>query len=176
MNKINILFLLGLGLSLSACGGVKDSLGLNKTVPDEFAVVKRAPLAMPPDYSLRPPRPGAPRPQEQTTSEQAKKAVFGEQEEQNQISPYATDGESILLQRAGSTTIDPNIRVKVDEETSKLHDRNEPVAKKLLGLGLGDKGKPSATVVDQEAEAERLRKNAEEGKPVTEGETPSIDE
>ena len=177
MKKINILFLLGLlvslGLSLNACGGVKESLGLNRTAPDEFAVVKRAPLAMPPDYTLRPPRPGAPRPQEQATSEQARQAVFGGEEQP--VSNTKTDGESVLLQKAGGNAADPHIRRKVDKETAGLQDRNVPVAKKLLGLGGGQR-EPSASVVDQAAEAERLRKNAEEGKPVTAGETPSIEE
>lgn len=178
MNKTNILFLLALGVSLgvslSACGGVKESLGLNRKAPDEFAVVKRAPLAMPPDYALRPPRPGAPRPQEQATSQQARQAVFGGEEPQP-VSNAKTDGESLLLQKAGGNAADPNIRRKVDKETASLQDRNVPVAKKLLGLG-GAEFEPSATVVDQAAEAERLRENAEQGKPVTEGETPSIDE
>ena len=31
---------------------------MGKRSPDEFAVVRRAPLILPPDYGLRPPRPG----------------------------------------------------------------------------------------------------------------------
>ena len=46
-------------LALSGCSDAKEQLGLTRSAPDEFAVVKRAPLAMPPDYTLRPPRPGA---------------------------------------------------------------------------------------------------------------------
>src|SRR3546814_5174685 len=44
--------------------------------PDEFRVVSRAPLTLPPDYNLRPPEPGAPRPQVGTPSQQAERAVF----------------------------------------------------------------------------------------------------
>ena len=57
-------------LALSACDSAKKQLGIERQAPDEFAVVKRAPLAMPPDYTLRPPTPGAQRPQEQTTDKQ----------------------------------------------------------------------------------------------------------
>lgn len=170
-NRIQSLFLIALCAAFTGCGGVKEELGLNKQAPDEFAVVKRAPLAMPPDYSLRPPRPGAPRPQEQETSELARGAVFGG-EGQQQVSTSKTDGESILLQKAGGGNVDPNIRRRVDSETSDLEEQNVPVAKKILGLA-GGKGEAPASVVDQAAEAERLRKNAEQGKPVTEGETPS---
>lgn len=170
-NRIT-LFVLSV-FTLGACDGAKEQIGLTKSAPDEFQVVKHAPLEMPPDYGLRPPRPGAPRPQEQTTSEQASKAVFGE--ESASRAEAVTDGESALLQQAGSGAANPNIRDVIDEETENYVDKNQPVAQKLLGLATGKETKP-ASVVDAEAEAERLIKNAEEGKPVTEGETPAIDE
>ena len=45
---------------LSGCGDRSGNiLGFEKSAPDEFAVVKRAPLTLPPEYGLRPPRPGA---------------------------------------------------------------------------------------------------------------------
>ena len=61
-----------LPLVLSACQDAKRALGYEKMPPDEFQVVQRAPLSMPPDFSLRPPQPGATRPQEGTTREQAR--------------------------------------------------------------------------------------------------------
>ncbi len=174
MKKILTLSVLCLiPLMLGACEGAKEELGLNKQVPDEFQVVKRAPLTLPPSYVLRPPQPGAPRPQEQTPAAEAAQTVFGEAAPTGKAE--ATSGEAALIQRASGGDIDPNIRRRIDSETASLHDRNKPVAEKLLGIG-GDKSQPSATVVDAKAEAERLNKNAQDGKPVTEGETPSIEE
>ena len=63
-------------LALAACGGFREQLGLTKQSPDEFRVVSRAPLTVPPDFSLRPPEPGAPRPQEGTSAQQAERAVL----------------------------------------------------------------------------------------------------
>lgn len=40
--------------SLSACSGVKKTLGIEKSAPDEFLVTSRAPLTLPPEYDLRP--------------------------------------------------------------------------------------------------------------------------
>ena len=54
---------------------------MSKRAPDEFAVVRRAPLIVPPDYDLRPPDPGAPRPNIGTTSDQARVAMTGSQAE-----------------------------------------------------------------------------------------------
>lgn len=165
--------LCALPLMAAGCSGAKEQLGLTKKSPDEFAVTKHAPLAMPPDYGLRPPMPGAARPQEQGTTDQARQAVFGDNAQTQYEAP--TGGENALLQQAGGNSADPNIRQRVDSETSEVEERNRPVAKKLLGI-VGAGGEPPATVVDAKAEAERLRKNTEEGKPVTEGETPSVDD
>ncbi|MGH6945318.1 MAG: DUF3035 domain-containing protein, partial [Geminicoccaceae bacterium] len=56
-----------LALALLALGGcargtVQSALGMDKRAPDEFLVVRRAPLIVPPDFDLRPPRPGATQP------------------------------------------------------------------------------------------------------------------
>jgi hypothetical protein len=66
--------LLGTAVLLSGCG----STGLfNRDRPDEFAVQRQAPLVIPPDFALTPPSPGAPRPADQTASQQAQEALFG---------------------------------------------------------------------------------------------------
>jgi hypothetical protein len=172
--KIQNTLILGFSalLVLSACSGTKETLGLTREAPDEFAIVKRAPLELPPDYSLRPPAPGTPRPQEKATDQQARQSVFGfEQEKQYDNS----GGDTILLQKAGANAPDPNIRQRIDAESTQYATQNQSAVKKLLNIGSDDPA-TSATVVDAEAEAERLIKNQEEGKPVTEGETPSIEE
>ena len=64
------------GLSLlSACSNFKQMIGLDQPMPDEFAVESRAPLTVPPDFDLRPPEPGAPRPQEKSAEQQAQQVM-----------------------------------------------------------------------------------------------------
>ena len=75
MRKSIALFgLAGASLLLSACGG---SGLFNRARPDEFAVQRQAPLVIPPDFSLTPPAPGAPRPVDSGTAQQAQEALFG---------------------------------------------------------------------------------------------------
>ncbi|QQG36164.1 MAG: DUF3035 domain-containing protein [Micavibrio aeruginosavorus] len=151
----NLLFIACLSAaSLTACSNAKETLGLARSAPDEFAVVKRAPLEMPPDYSLRPPRPGAPRPQEQAVGEQARETVFGGTSEARKAAPAS--GESALLQQAGATQTDPNIRTVVDRETALMAPEEKPVAERLLGIKLG-KNKSDGSVIDPEEEAARLK-------------------
>src|ERR1700684_2991769 len=69
-----------LGASLLLLGGCSGdglarTFGLTRDAPDEYTVTTRAPLSMPPDYNLRPPRPGVPRPQEQSERDQAAAAL-----------------------------------------------------------------------------------------------------
>ncbi|MCD8563318.1 MAG: DUF3035 domain-containing protein [Alphaproteobacteria bacterium] len=162
-------------LVLAGCSGAKETLGLTKQAPDEFAVVKRAPLSMPPDYALRPPRPGAPRPQELEPSAEAREAIFGESAGTAVTPASQSEGESILLQDAGVTAAetDSTIRETVDSEIKQEVDTNQPVVDKLLSYAGAGNGS-TASVVDAQAEAERLKKNKEEGKPVTEGKTPTL--
>jgi hypothetical protein len=60
---------------LSGCSDIKQMVGLDQSMPDEFAVESRAPLTIPPDFNLRPPEPGAPRPQEKSTEQQAEQIM-----------------------------------------------------------------------------------------------------
>jgi hypothetical protein len=66
--------LAALATALAGCGST--SL-VNRERPDEFAVQRQAPLVIPPDFSLSPPTPGAPRPTEGTAAQQALEALFG---------------------------------------------------------------------------------------------------
>lgn len=161
-------------LPLVACETAEETLGLTKSVPDEFSVVKRAPLQLPPDYSLRPPRPGAARPQEQEPVKRAKEVVFGGANATQKNSGPSNPEELFLLQ-AGTNTADPAIRAKVDEESANVIEENKPVGEKLFDFVSGN-DEPPGSIVDAQKEQERIQKNVEEGKPINEGDVPTIDE
>ena len=60
---------------LSGCSDFRRAIGMDRAGPDEFAVESRAPLTIPPEFDLRPPQPGAPRPQDANVAEKAKSAI-----------------------------------------------------------------------------------------------------
>lgn len=178
MKKILMpILLLGLAGTLSACEGTREQFDFSKKAPDEFAVVTRAPLEMPPNYTLRPPRPGVQRPQEDTSIDAAKQVVFGENQTQIQAAAPrdVTQGEAILLQKTGAVQVNSDIRDIIDQETAVLVKENTSTVDKLLGKA-GKKIDTPATVVDPIKESERIIQNKAAGKPVTNGKTPTLDQ
>ncbi len=182
-------------VSLSACGdSTKRALGFERTAPDEFAVVPRAPLSQPPDYKLRPPRPGAEDLTTLSTRERAKQAVFRREDAvpsssaettgrlrfgrgPNPQAPppervlRATPGEAAFLSKAGALDTDPLIRSLVDRESTILAEENQNFVRRLLGL----KEDAPGEVVDAPAEARRLREAQALGDDPSQGETPTIE-
>ena len=160
-------------IALGGCSQARQALGLTKQSPDEFQVVARAPLSLPPDYNLRPPEPGAPRPQEGTARDQAETALFGSYETGfGSAAPEGSQGEVALLQSAGATSVDPNIRKIVDQETNSIIEDDQQFLDSLI---FWRDPEPAGEVVDPVAEQQRLQENAALGKPATEGETPVIE-
>ncbi len=121
-------------LSLTGCSEARRALGYDKAPPDEFAVVARAPLSQPPDFNLRPPMPGAPRPQEGSQRDQAKGFLVGGKVPGSDTASAAgrSEGEFVLLNKIGVDQIDPNIRRKVDEETTLLVQADDSFTNKIL--------------------------------------------
>ena len=165
----------GLAFAVSGCESTRETFGLNKTAPDEFQVVSRAPLSLPPDFTLRVPEPGAPRPQTGTTTDQARRILTGE--DPDAVKRDITDGnrsqgQVALLSQSGAQYADPAIRTTVDRETSIFIEESDSVVDKLIFW----QDKPEfGTQVDAEAEAKRIRDQQALGESVSEGETPVIE-
>jgi len=159
------------GVGLAGCGGVGESLGFGKQVPDEFAVVRNAPLTMPPDLALRPPRPGAQRPQEQPLRQQAENSLFDRESDAAAARPESL-GETALLRQADALDTNPNIRRQINEEFTIYAQESEGFFESLLFWRADEQ---LGEAVDAEEEARRLSENAAVGLPPTAGDTPVIE-
>lgn len=172
-------------LALAGCGGVnvQETLGLGKKPPDEFAVVKQAPLILPPNFSLRPPEPGAARPQEMAPRDQAQAALTGRRPAvPGDTSPLLragatpqverSPGENALLSEARAISVDPSIRRKLNEEFSNLAERDRDFVDRLI---FWQKPQPPGVIVDPEKEKQRLREAAAANTPPSQGNVPIIE-
>ena len=113
--------------SLAGCQSTSKALGMSKVVPDEFRVVTKAPLVVPPDYSLRPPAPGEPRPQELQPESAARQALIGQSNAAGR-----SDGEKLLVAKAGVDKADPLIRFVVDDENGDIAHKDQSFASRVM--------------------------------------------
>ncbi len=109
--------------ALSGCQSASHALGLAKVTPDEFRVVSKAPLTLPPDYALRPPAPGEPRAQELEPQSAAREALLGERQAE-----VRSDGEKLLVAKAGGDKADPLIRYVVDDQFGAIAHKDKSFA------------------------------------------------
>ena len=125
MRHKSLIILATFAMGLSACGSGGGILGRDR--PDEFAVQRQAPLVVPPDFSLAPPEPGAPRPSEGTAAEQALDALFGGPAPRSQV-------EAAALSRAG----------EADPKTQTVAKGR--VTRDILAAPQGDGGSAQAVI------------------------------
>ena len=187
MRSRSLFPLLLLPAMLAACSGqeARETLGLTREAPDEFVIVSRPPLTLPPDFELRPPTPGVSRPAESTEKAARGLVLKGEAQPAtlDELGPAsnvetavvpvlsgdaATPAESTLLNKIGITQVDPDIRAKLgsDPKQAQANEEARPFYDKLVT-------EPAAEpIVDSRKEAERIRANTDAGRPINEGKVP----
>jgi hypothetical protein len=143
-------------LGLGGCQSASKALGMSKVTPDEFRVVTKPPLVVPPDFSLRPPAPGEPRAAE-LQPESAARAAY----QAAALAANRSAGEQLLAAKAGAATADPLIRFVVDDEFGDIAHKEKSFADRVM---FWRKDQPrqaitteSGEVVEAAAEEERLR-------------------
>lgn len=197
MNHVRSLAVVSM-LLLSACSSstVKDTLGLNHKEPDEFRVVSRPPLSVPPQFNLRPPSATAASPAMTPADQAAKSMITGAKAN----APATSDNTFILqpgnadtavapvqastdkvrgssspedqfLKKAGADKADSNIRNNMIEEKVVTQQQEEESSWWDVLSTNPSKKDP---MVDAKGETQRIKKNEDEGKPVTDGDTPEV--
>lgn len=134
-------------LTSAACGS-GGSVG-----PDEFRVVTKPPLVVPPEFNVRPPKAGEASAQDLDASAMARRSVLGVEYESR-----ASDAEQLLVAKAGAAQADPVIRDRIDLEAGGIVRKSPSFADRLIFWNDGDTY--VTTDVDADREAERLRRVA----------------
>ena len=203
---MNTRFLLIALLALSACasGEVKETLGLTRDSPDEFVVVSRPPLSVPPEFNLVPPEPGKQDPRHSTET-MAKEALLGADAPvatpalsgfgESAMDDFSIEGfnaaapESAVMpvesmdmgSAATSNFLSKTGAEKADPNIrSKLgKDEREPAPEKEDAKSLYEQmigAEKAEPVLDAKGEAERIRANKDAGKKINDGDVVTQDE
>jgi|SRR6185503_16870100 hypothetical protein len=165
-------------MMLGGCSAFENLGGAKKVSPDEFKIVSHSPLTMPPNAELRPPRPGEPRPQETSPTDQAKEALSptlaGRVQAQAKAAPTGAPGdasEASLIAKASAGGVDPNIRSQVNRDTRVLAEKDNTFIDSLI---FWQDKPPPGVVLDPAKEQQRLRESQASGQPSS-APTPTIE-
>lgn len=92
----------GLASGLTACDSAKKSLGMGRSSPNEFGVVSRSPLTVPPEFRLRPPVTNPNLAASEALQSEAQTALFGtsEAKKSEAMMKNLSPSEQALLQGA----------------------------------------------------------------------------
>ena len=141
--KKSVLGMTAVSLAALSAGGCATSA---ENAPDEFRVVRKAPLSVPPEYNLRPPPVGDSLPVELRVDERAQTILFGER-----LGANATEGERLLVRKAGAEALNPKIRALVDYEDMNTLRKGRKFSDEVLSFEDGQ----SADVSPDEADLDK---------------------
>jgi hypothetical protein len=120
-----VLFALAVGgaLATTGCSSNGDS-----SAPNEFRIIKKAPLTVPPEYSLRPPEIGTTRPAELSAERAERAFTFGQQ-----VGANASRVEQVLVAKAGAISVSPIIRESIDYEEAGILRKSATIGDAVTG-------------------------------------------
>lgn len=163
MNLRTIIGVTTLGaLALGGCTQTTKALGITKNAPNEFNILTKAPLVVPPEYNLRPPQIGTSSAENNYTQKAARDALIGDID-----SAEPTRGEIVLMSKAGVGSANQGIRLDIDGQNS-VERKTEGFTDRVLFWRDGQVVNPDGSPLDNEVEAKRLQSinSATGGAPV----------
>ncbi|MDD9841722.1 MAG: DUF3035 domain-containing protein [Alphaproteobacteria bacterium] len=156
-------------IGLAGCGQLADTFGYGKNPPDEFAIIRKSPLIIPPDYQLKPPL---------TTMEGLQPLP-----EQNKVRTLLTnappppadtelsEGERKLLMLAGASNSSDSIRAQIDRDGQTVVPKKDNFVERLLGFGKDDVEAFELDRLERETESESMNESETEGEVKSKAET-----
>ena len=138
-------------MGLSACNTTTKALGLTKNAPNEFNILTKAPLVVPPEYNLRPPQIGTSSAENNYSQKSAREALIGDID-----AAEPTRGEVVLMSKAGVGRANQEIRLEIDG-VNGVERKTEGFTDQVLFWRDGSAKALDGTPLDAEAEEQRLR-------------------
>lgn len=165
------------GVSLCNCSSLRKAAGMNKMPPDEFTVLTKGPLIMPPDFGLMPPKPGAAPTNQSDPATNAQASLYGTDPAAIAASMQgpASSAEKLLLANAGVANADPDVRQHLASDLKSQLATDDSFTKDILFWQEKKKPEPGK-LVDADAEAKRIAAQRDAGKAVNGGAGPKPDE
>lgn len=150
-STLKLAALVGLSLAITGCARTSKALGLTKAAPNEFNILTKAPLVIPPEYALVPPKVGESSFENNYSQDAARQALIG-----NIDAAEPSQGEIILMSKAGVQRANQEIRLEIDG-INGVERKTEGFTDQVLFWRDGSAKALDGTPLDAEAEERRLR-------------------
>jgi len=137
-------------MALGGCTRATKALGITKNAPNEFNILTKAPLVVPPEYNLRPPQIGTSSADNNYSQKAARDALIG-----NIDAAEPSRGEIVLMSKAGVGNANQEIRLAIDGQNS-VERKTEGFSDRVLFWRDGGVVNPDGSPLDNEIEAKRL--------------------
>ena len=168
--------------SLAACTGseVKSNLGLKRKAPDEFMVLSRPALTVPPSFDLPDPQTASLTPPKDMSANNAKQALFGAPTTKTGTKTVANKkatAENLFLNKAGVDKGQSDIRSQLEDdiraEQTPAPEEEKPgfFGRLFSPIKLDDKPDP---IVSPQAEKDRIKDSKASGEKIDGSETVTI--
>ena len=129
IKKFIIVMVISLPIVLTGCGSeLAKVLGTDKLPPDEFTILTKPNLIIPPEYNLRPPAEGEVRPTPQQPSRELQALLFNNSNSADDFS----QSEINLMTGADVAESVPNIKEVLDSEMRDVEEVNENLKTQIL--------------------------------------------
>jgi hypothetical protein len=163
-NVAQIAVLSALALSLIGCESMREAAGITKEPPDEFAVVTKSPLVIPPDFNLKPPKPGAAPTNQVSPTQSAQAALFADDPAAAAAAIPGTFSpeERTVLANTGGAASDPSIRKQIAADEKQMEATDDSFTDDLMFKSPDPyKGAP----LNADAEAQRIEAAKAQAQP-----------
>ena len=129
IKKFIIVMVMSLPIVLTGCGSeLAKVLGTDKLPPDEFTILTKPNLIIPPEYNLRPPAEGEVRPTPQQPSRELQALLFNNSNSADDFS----QSEINLMTGSDVAESIPNIKEVLDSEMRDVEEVNENLKTQII--------------------------------------------
>ncbi len=129
VKKFIIVMVILLPIFLTGCGSeLAKVLGTDKLPPDEFTILTKPNLIIPPEYNLRPPAEGEVRPTPQQPSRELQALLFNNSNSADDFS----QSEINLMTGTDVAESVPNIKEVLDSEMRDVEEVNENLKTQII--------------------------------------------
>jgi hypothetical protein len=104
---------------LTSCSGVKNTLGINKVSPNEYTVLRQAPLSMPPSDYMLPPAEQSQTPQNDLRSETGEEILYGKSTEKTSKDSSLSQSDRKFLANTNHVNKKENIKEVITQENAQ---------------------------------------------------------